>query len=86
MIDVTFSQITAAAVSLAHSMISAGSSRDGRLEVCARQGSLKPQLPHLMHPGSCGYPPSVLREMSVNGRGWLLSVQSRYIRHLCGMV
>jgi hypothetical protein len=43
----------------------AGLSRDGRLEVCARQESLIPQPPYLMHLGRREYLLSVFRKTSV---------------------
>uniref|UniRef100_A0A2N9FAQ1 Uncharacterized protein n=1 Tax=Fagus sylvatica TaxID=28930 RepID=A0A2N9FAQ1_FAGSY len=44
-------------------MNSTGLSRDGRLEVCARQGSLMPHPPHLMHLGCREYPLSAFKSL-----------------------
>ena len=53
---------------LAHSMNSAGLSRDKRLEVCARQGLLIPQPSYLMLLGGREHPLSAFRKASVYGR------------------
>ena len=59
---------------LAHSINSVGLSRDERLEVCARQGSLMPQPPYLMHLRCREYPLSAFRKSSVHERRWVSSV------------
>ena len=53
--------------SLMHSMNSAGLSRDGRLEICARLGLLMPQPPYLMLLGCREHPLSTFRKASAQG-------------------
>ena len=53
--------------SLMHLMNSIGLSRDGRLEVCARQRLLMPQPPYLMLLGCSEHPFSAFRKVSVQG-------------------
>ena len=62
---------------LAYSMNLVGLSWDGRLEVCARQGSLIPQPPYLMHLGRCEYPLSVFKKTPIYGKRRVLSVQPK---------